>query len=562
VTRPSHTQVQLAVTLLFAVALTAGLVVARPPAPPTCQRVVIASSAEKFAMLRGFAEIYNMTDGRAAQPCVTVAVEQVNSGDAELALEQGWRGMSADRPDVWAPAGSAWVNLLVERSKDRTALPAGTALSLFKSPLVIGIPKPMADALGYPAKPIGWRDIFRFVKDPAGWDAIGQKGWGQFKLGKTNPTVSTSGLHALIGTYVAVAGPGLTAERVASPSVQDFVAGVETGVVHYGQTAADFLRNLRDATDHGQGLQYVSAIALEEQELVAYNAGSIGGVDLGAPSVPLVPIYPTEGTPVADHPYVILNSAKEVAAHGFYQFLTKPQQQAEIDSRGFRTVGSVDRGEAGPRLSGQPFINRNQPALVVQPPPGDVLEAMLSAWQVVRKRARILILVDVAADQALLKQATDRLADAVSRFNPTDSAGVWVFPAPAGFATTYVVRVPVAPISSELTGGLKAIAHTTDRGAVASSLKAAVDWMSASYDPGAVDAVLLVEMSPVQRSQADQEVERYLRGQPVEHFVRVFTVGPVGSTSQQLQDFALAGRGVAYQPGSATYLLNDVISNF
>jgi Ca-activated chloride channel family protein len=555
-------QVQLAITLLFAVAISAVLVLTKPPPSATCQRFVIASSAEKFGMLRDFAASFNRSDGRAAQPCVTVAVEQVNSGDAELALEQGWRGMSAERPDVWAPASSAWVNLLVKRSSNHSMVPSGTSLSLFKSPLVIGMPKLMADALGYPGTRIGWRDIFGFVKNPAGWDAIGPPGWGQFKLGKTNPTVSTSGLHALIGTYFAASGPGLTAERAASAPVHDFVAGVETGVVHYGQTAADFLRNLRDASDNGQALQYVSAVAVEEQELIAYNTGTIGGVDHGgAPSVPLVPIYPSEGTPVADHPYVILNSTKEVAAQAFYRFMTKPEQQAEIDSRGFRTVGSVDRGEAGPRLSRQPFINRNEPALVLQPPPGEVLDVMLSAWQAFRKRARVLILVDAAANPELLKQATDRLADAVSRFNPTDSAGVWVFPAPAGYLTSYVIRVPVGPVSSELNSGLKAVAHTSDRGDVAASLRAAVDWLSASYDPGAVDAVLLVEMSPGERTQADQELERYLRSQRIEHFVRVFTIGPAGP-SVQLQDFSLAGRGVAYQPGSAGYLLNDVISNF
>jgi hypothetical protein len=86
--------------------------------------------------------------------------------------------------------------------------------------------------------------------------------------------------------------------------------------------------------------------------------------------------------------------------------------------------------------------------------------------------------------------------------------------------------------------------------------------MSGSYDPGAVDAVLLVEMSPGQRTTADLQLEQYLRNQPPQRFVRVFTVGPGGPPSQRLQDLALAGRGVAYQPGSASYLLNDVISNF
>lgn len=515
-------------------------------------------------MLHDFAPSYNRTAGSVAEPCVTVVVEQVNSGDAEVALEQGWSGQTAERPDVWAPASSAWVNLLASRSNAQGALTLSTAPSLFKSPLVIGMPKPMADALGYPGKPVGWKDIFALVSNPAGWGAAGHADWGQFKLGKTNPTVSTSGLHALIGTYFAAPGTGLTVDRVNSASVHDFVAGVEAGVVHYGQTAADFLRNLRDASNQGQGpaLLYVSAVALEEQELVDYNAGIIGGIDYGAPSVSLVPIYPNEGTPVADHPYVILNSTKQAAAQDFYNFLAKPAQQAVIDAHGFRTVGSVDRGDVGPQLNKQQFIDRNQPALVLQPPQGTVLSAMIAAWQILRKRARVLILVDAAANSALLKQATARLADAVAKFNLTDSAGVWVFPAPAGYATTYIASVPVALVSSALSGTLKSIAHTGDRSEIASSLRAAVDWMSTSYDPGAVDAVLLVEMSPGQRTTEDPQLEQYLRNQPIEHFVRVFTVGPDGPPSQRLQDYALAGRGVAYQPGSASHLLNDVISNF
>jgi Ca-activated chloride channel family protein len=512
-------------------------------------------------MLRDIAAGYNQAAGTVANPCVTVAIEQVNSGDAEVALEQGWRGQSMERPDVWAPASSAWVNLL--RSNDPAALPLSAAPSLFKSPLVIGMPKPMADALGYPGKTIGWKDIFELVNNPRGWGAVGYPQWGQFKLGTTNPTVSTSGLHALIGTYFAAAGPALTADRVISAPVHDFVAGVEQGVVHYGETAADFLGNLRDASDHGQGLFYVSAVALEEQELVDYNAGVIGGVDRGgAPAVSLVPIYPSEGTPVADHPYVVLNLVRQVAAQEFFNYMAQPARQAVIDKHGFRTVGSVDRGEVGPRLSSQEFVISNQPSLVLQPPDGAVLKAMLSAWQGLRKRARVLILVDAAADSALLKQVTVRLADAVSRFNATDKAGVWVFPASAGYATPYIESVPVGEVSSGMSTTLKGIAHTGDPSDVARSLRAAVDWMTLSYDPGAIDAVLLVEMSPGSATTEDQQLEQYLRNQPADRFVRVFTVGPEGALSQRLQDYAHAGQGLAYQPGSASHLLNDVISNF
>jgi hypothetical protein len=83
--------------------------------------------------------------------------------------------------------------------------------------------------------------------------------------------------------------------------------------------------------------------------------------------------------------------------------------------------------------------------------------------------------------------------------------------------------------------------------------------MSSGFDPSAVDAVLLVEMSPSETTEADRQLQQYLRNQPAEHFVRVFTVGP---DSEQLREYSLAGRGVAYDPGSASHLLNDVISNF
>jgi Ca-activated chloride channel homolog len=564
VTRPNQLQTQLAVTLLFAVVLTGALVIAKPPPPRTCQRVVIASSAEKFGMLSEFAATYNRTAGSAADPCVTVFVEQVNSGDAELALENGWHGQPTERPDVWAPASSAWVHLLAQRSNAQGALTLSTAPSLFKSPLVIGMPEPMAKALGYPGKPIGWKEIFALVSDPAGWGSVGRPEWGQFKLGKTNPTVSTSGLHALIGTYFATLGTGLTVERVNSAPVHDFVAGVEAGVVHYGETAADFLRNLHQASDQGLGpaLLYVSAVTLEEQELVDYNAGFVGGVHLGTPRVSLVPIYPSEGTPVADHPYVILNSAREAAALDFLNFLARPAQQAVIDAHGFRMAGSADKGDVGPQLRAQQFVDPNQPALVVQPPPGDVLSAMTSAWQVLRKRARVLILVDAAADSALLKQATGRLADAVSKFNATDSAGLWIFPAPAGYPTPYVASVPVARVSSGLSSALNGVAHTGDRPDVAQSLRAAVDWVAESYDPRAVDAVLLVELSPGKETAEDLQLGQYLLNQPADRFVRVFTIGPDGPPSQRLEDYAQAGQGVSYQAGSASHLLNDVISNF
>src|SRR5260370_76192 len=72
------------------------------------------------------------------------------------------------------------------------------------TPLVIAMPAPMAQALGYPQKAIGWSDILSLAKDQTGWSSLGHPEFGPFKLGKTNPNFSTSGLNALIAqTYAA-----------------------------------------------------------------------------------------------------------------------------------------------------------------------------------------------------------------------------------------------------------------------------------------------------------------------------------------------------------------------
>ena len=46
--------------------------------------------------------------------------------------------------------------------------------------------------------PVGFSDILDLARNQQGWGAFGHPEWGPFKLGKTNPNFSTSGLAALI----------------------------------------------------------------------------------------------------------------------------------------------------------------------------------------------------------------------------------------------------------------------------------------------------------------------------------------------------------------------------
>ena len=168
----------------------------------------------------------------------------------------------------------------------------------------------MAEALGWPDTPIGWKDILALSQSEGGWADHGHPEWGEFRLGKTNPNFSTSGLSALIAQTYAATGKtsGLSAEDLANPTV-----------VQYGNRHRVLGRALRRHHDDvpeqlvpsGSSAAPRSptrrAVAVEEKSLIDYNKGNPDGVlspgeEPRPPRIPLVAIYPTEGTLYSDNP--------------------------------------------------------------------------------------------------------------------------------------------------------------------------------------------------------------------------------------------------------------------
>jgi len=572
---------QAAVTLIFAVLLTTVLVWNRGTIG--CEKLVIASSQEKYEMLDQLAKAYDQNSKRVGTElnpvCVTVKVNLEPSGDAEAALESNWTGTTRERPDVWAPASSAWVQLLLARAPARKELiPADYQLkTLFRSPLVIAMPKPMAEALGY-ADPHGWQDLFALATNPAGWGSKGHPEWGRFKLGKTNPHVSTSGLHALVGMYDAIRADR-NPDMVNTAAARAFAAAIEQSVVHYGRTARDFLASLQDVDSHSASdpkhlavLQYVSAVAVEEKELVDYNRGEYATKKGTVPHVLLLPVYP-EQSPTADHPYVSLSwprkpTSKSTAATDFLNFLRADEQQRTADKNGFRQAN----GRPGTWLSQQVGVISRQP----NPLPGRsgaVLDAELKAWDQLRKPARVMILINRSADGGALHDATTQLKEALIGFQPQDRAMIAVYPGQPDSAEPFLVIQPMTPTDS---AHLKRLRQALDIARLVvppnapsvlyPSLEGAEAWMSSSFVPTDINAILLIEMSPRPGNQpAETKLLDRLRNQSPSRFVYVFAVRPKlqeGEEDEVLTPITLAGEGALYQPDSAKRFLNDVISNF
>src|SRR5256714_284752 len=244
----------LAITVAFAVAIDAVLAVAFD----WCVTVEIASSQEKSALLADVARDYNASAPRVSGRCVRVNVTRRASGDVEEALARGWDAKTdGEPPVVWSPAARTWLILLQQHraALGATDLVPPNVLTLMQSPLVIAMPQEMAVALGYPDRALGWSDILSLARDPAGWGSVKHPEWGPVRLGKTNPTISTSGLHALVSTYFAAAGVErpLVEADLTNPATVAYVRDVESAVPHYGAAVSPFLLDMMDADPRGAG---------------------------------------------------------------------------------------------------------------------------------------------------------------------------------------------------------------------------------------------------------------------------------------------------------------------
>lgn len=239
----------------------------------------MAASQDKAGLLQQAADDFRK-DREVGGKCVEVKVYSKNSGTAMLALARGWdEKTDGQRPDIWAPASNTWASLLRQRvaASDKTAPVAdGEFPPIMTSPLTIAMPKPMAQALGWPKQAIGWADLAKLATDPRGWAAKGHPEWGAFRLGKTNPNLSTSGLNATVGAYFAATGTtsDLRPEDITDPKNMKFVSDIEKGIVHYGPITLTFLANLQRADDRGEAMSYISAVTVEEDSVWSYNHGN------------------------------------------------------------------------------------------------------------------------------------------------------------------------------------------------------------------------------------------------------------------------------------------------
>ena len=557
---------------------------------PGCTTVNVAASSEKAALMATIATSYGVSGRTVNGACYDVVVTSVASGTGETNLAAGWdESANGPAPDVWTPAASTWVTLLRSdlTAKDKPNILPDDSKSVTSTPLVLAMPKPMAQALGWPAAKIGWSDVFGLVQAKGGWASKGHPEWGRFTLGKTNPNVSTSGLAATIGALVAATGKSsdLTATDLENPKVRSYVAAVEHSVVHYGDTTLTYLSNLQRADDAGGAMNYLSAVAVEEKSVLDYDAGNPSGdpATLGrhaAPKVPLVAVYPKEGTLYSDSPYVVLKApwstaTKQAGAADFFAYLTAPAQQKIFTDANFRTFDH----QAGAPIKTSPSALPDGVKIALNPPGSSVLTGVRALWSDLRKRARVLILLDVSGSmgsdagstgQSKLDLARQAAAAALGQLSDTDQVGLWTFTTDMGTpANIYSEDVPIAPLATDRKALAAALQGLTPKNGTPlyAATRMAAKYMNDSANPDLINAVVMLTDGKNEYSDDDlPSLVRTLTDSATENGVRVFSIA-YGADADlgTLQQISQASRAAAYdarKPETITAVFGSVLSNF
>jgi len=317
---------------------------------------------------------------------ILVEGKALGSGEAQQEIVSGRL-----KAHVYSPASSAYLPLLNSawtQATGRTQPVVGAGEPVLLSPLVIAMWKPMAEALGWPGRPIGWADLMKVAANPKGWAGYGHAEWGRFKLGHTHPEFSNSGLLSVLAEAYAGAGKtrGLRAADVESPKTLDLLKQIEGTVVHYGKSTGFFADKMLE-----RGPGYISAAVLYENLVIeSYSKQT------DAP-FPLVSIYPVEGTFWSDHPYATLDAEwvgpeEKEAAEAFFGFLKGRPAQERALALGFRPADpAVPIASPVDAAHG---ADPQQPQTLLEVPDAEVLEKLLAVWRQTKKPTDVIFVFD------------------------------------------------------------------------------------------------------------------------------------------------------------------------
>jgi S1-C subfamily serine protease len=274
------------------------------------------------------------------------------------------------------PSSDIYLDMANKEWTLRTGKPLiGEKVTLTYQPYVLAVRRPMAEAMGWPDKEIGWSEVAEIAGK--GWQAAGHPEWGALKLLDANPEFSDAGLQLVVSIAQSTLGvsKGLTPERLKDPKVAEVFKALDKATVWYPTSLEDLVWNeSKDATPHCHMAFVPEHIVIELNDRQARRK---------APPA-WVAIYPKGGAITEDVTAGVIQrewttDAQREAMAIVLKRLREPKTQKLIMSRGYR-----------PALEGMaltaPFekawgVNpKSGTDLTGMPPVEEVLECQ-AAWQ-------------------------------------------------------------------------------------------------------------------------------------------------------------------------------------
>ena len=252
--------------------------------PGDCITVDMTVSPEKIVLLTDLARTFNDQRNTVDGTCVFVRPQKKSSGAAASLLADGWDDTDRQRP----AAGDlvAGVERLGQHRQPAARRPGPAADRPGQQAVHADAARDRhAQADGRRARLPEHAD--RVQRHRSRWPRTRRAGprsaipeWGPFRLGKTNPNFSTSGLNFTLAEYYAATGKtkGLTNE--------DLERRRRRAVRHRRRdrpsstTATRRSRSSTTGTAPTPGARrstYTSAVAVEEKSVIDYNSGNPDG---------------------------------------------------------------------------------------------------------------------------------------------------------------------------------------------------------------------------------------------------------------------------------------------
>lgn len=336
------------------------------------------------------AVVVNVTVNTTAAPWLETAAATFNASETEtgsgdpayVVLSTVESGQAIDQISndpaiaLWIPEDTVWADVLANEGDSSFQ---ADCVSVARSPLVIGMWREVAEALGWPGLPLGWLDIGSLAADPAAWNYYSGGTLGQsFKLGHTHPGLSGSGASTLLAIVQAAESKteAVSVADIGRPIVQASVGAFEGGVTWFSSSTRSLAETMAE-----RGVDYLTAGIMYEA-----NVAQLGGSDV-------VAIYPLEGTFVAQFPACIRDSAtsdEKEAAVLFRDYLLSEAGQQEAADNGLRPVNTAVS------LQATNAIDPDQPTIIFDDPSLDSVFAVQDLWLEARKDVNLVMLLDTS----------------------------------------------------------------------------------------------------------------------------------------------------------------------